>query len=128
MRRDAEAHAKEDKERRELIDLKNQADHVIHQTEKQLAEHKSKVPESDASAIEAAIEALKKAKEGEDKDAIQRALADLSTKAQKLGEAIYKQSASQTAGGPETGGQPEAGAGAKKPSDEPVDADFEVKT
>ncbi|MFN0008938.1 MAG: molecular chaperone DnaK [Planctomycetota bacterium] len=127
MRRDAETHAKEDKERRELVDLKNQADHVIHTTEKQLAEHRSKLPEADASAIEAATEALKKAKDGEDRNAIQRALTELATKAQKLGEAIYKQSAPQGGGetppGAKSGGGPEA----PKSSDEPVDADFEVK-
>ena len=128
MRRDAEAHAKEDKERRELVDLKNQADHVIHQTEKQLAEHKSKLAEADAGAIDAALEALKKAKDGDDKDAIQRALSDLSLKAQKLGEAIYKQSASQASGEPAADSQPRGDSEAPKSSDEPVDADFEVKT
>jgi molecular chaperone DnaK len=128
MRRDAEAHAKEDKERRELVDLKNQADHVIHQTEKQLAEHKSKLAEADAGAIDAALEALKKAKDGDDKDAIQRALSDLALKAQKLGEAIYKQSASQASGEPAADSQPRGDSEAPKSSDEPVDADFEVKT
>jgi molecular chaperone DnaK len=128
MRRDAEAHAKEDKERRELVDLKNQADHVIHQTEKQLAEHKSKLAEADAGAIDAALEALKKAKDGDDKDAIQRALSDLSLKAQKLGEAIYKQSASQASGEPAADSPPRGDSEAPKSSDEPVDADFEVKT
>jgi len=128
MRRDAEAHAKEDKERRELVDLKNQADHVIHQTEKQLAEHKSKLAEADAGAIDAALEALKKAKDGDDKDAIQRALSDLALNAQKLGEAIYKQSASQASGEPAADSQPRGDSEAPKSSDEPVDADFEVKT
>jgi molecular chaperone DnaK len=130
MRRDAEAHAKEDKERRELVDLRNQADHVLHQTEKQMAEHKSKLPEADAKAIEDASEALKKAKDGDDKAALERALSDLATKAQKLGEAIYKQStaSAQPGGEPAAGGQPGGGDGASKPSDEPVDADFEVKT
>jgi molecular chaperone DnaK len=70
---------------------------------------------------------LKKARDGEDKDALQRALSDLASKAQKLGEAIYKQSAGAAAPG---GGEAPAGekAGASKPDDEPVDADFEVKT
>jgi molecular chaperone DnaK len=129
MRRDAEAHAADDKARRELVDLKNQADHVSHQTEKQLAEHRSKISEADAKAIEEANEALKKAKEGEDAEAIQKALTDLATKAQKLGEAIYKQSSAQSAPGGEAeeGGAAESKGGGDKSSDEPVDADFEVK-
>ena len=129
MRRDAEAHAAEDKERRELIDLKNQADHVLHSTEKDLAEHRAKVPEADAKAIDDAREALKKAKDGEDKAAIERALSDLQQKSQKLGEAIYREQQQQQAP-PGAGAGPEAQAGPAggKGSDEPVDADFEVKT
>ena len=128
MRRDAEAHAKEDKERRELVDFRNQADHMLHQTEKQLAEHRSKISEADAKAIEEASEGLKKVKDGDDKQAIERALAELAAKAQKLGEAIYKQSSASQPGGGPAAGQPGGGADASKPSDEPVDADFEVKT
>jgi molecular chaperone DnaK len=125
MRREAEAHSAEDKTRRELIDLKNQADHLIYQTEKQLAEHRGKLAEPDAKAIEEARDSLKKAKEGDDQAAIQRSLTDLQVKAQKLGEAIYRQTAS--ASGP-TGEAGSEGGGGTKASDEPVDADFEVKT
>ena len=127
MRRDAEAHAAEDKTRRELVDLKNQAEHVIHTTEKQLVEHRSKLADADAKSIDEALEALKKAKDGEDAQAIQRALSDLASKAQKLGEAIYK----QTSGASQPGAEPPpgpAGDTASKSTDEPVDADFEVKT
>jgi molecular chaperone DnaK len=128
MRRDAEAHAGEDKARRELVDLKNQVDQVVHETEKSLNEHRSKLGEADAKAIETARDELKKAAVGDDKDALQRALANFQTKAQKLGEIIYK--ASQPgAGAPPPSGGP-SGDGAKQSSgapDEPVDADFEVK-
>jgi molecular chaperone DnaK len=124
MRRDAEAHAAEDKSRRELVDLKNQAEHVLHSTEKELAEHRSKISEADAKAIDAARESLQKAKDGEDKDAIQRALTELQQKAQKLGEAVYKEQQAAASG---AAGAPTEPAGPKA-SDEPVDADFEVKT
>jgi molecular chaperone DnaK len=128
MRRDAEAHAGEDKARRELVDLKNQVDQVVHETEKSLNEHRSKLGEADAKAIETARDELKKAAAGDDKEALQRALANFQTKAQKLGEIIYK--ASQPgAGAPPPSGGP-SGDGAKQSSgapDEPVDADFEVK-
>ncbi len=134
MRRDAESHAAEDKQRRELVDLRNQAEHMLHLTEKELGEHRSKVPADDAQAIEDAREALKKAKDGEDKDAIQRALSDLQLKAQKLGEAVYReQQAASSAGAAGSAGAPGSeGAGSEpageKGRDEPVDADFEVKT
>ena len=127
MRRDAEAHAAEDKTRREVVDLKNQAEHVIHLTEKELSEHRSKISDVDAKAIEEAKDALSKAKDGDDKDAIQRAIADLQTKAQKLGEAIYREQQQQQQASAAGGAQTQGSAGPKG-SDEPVDADFEVKT
>jgi molecular chaperone DnaK len=133
MRREAEAHAGEDKARRELVDLKNQADHVVHETEKQLREHKDKLAAADAQAIEAARDALKKAAEGEDREALQRALEDFQTKAQKLGEAVYRSQQAQQQAQPPPGdaqqAPPQGGqAAGGKASDEPVDADFEVKT
>jgi molecular chaperone DnaK len=134
MRRDAEAHAAEDKARREVVDLKNQAEALVHDTEKQLEEHRSKLSDADAKAIEEAKDALAKAAESGDKDAIQKALGELSQKAQKLGEAVYK--AEQAAQGGSSGGPgadaddgaPASGADGGSENDEPVDADFEVKT
>jgi molecular chaperone DnaK len=127
MRRDAEAHAGEDKERRELVELKNQVDHLVYETEKQLKEHGDKLPEEDRKAIDESMEALKKAAEGDDKSAIQTALQNFQAKAQKLGEILYKQSTEQQAqaeAGPAQASEPTAGS----KDDEPVDADFEVKT
>jgi molecular chaperone DnaK len=125
MRRDAEAHAGEDKERRELVELKNQADHHHYEVEKQLKEHGDKLAAPDKSALEKALADLKSASQGDDKSTLEGALRELQTKAQKLGEALYKQSTEQAppSGGPE----PKASAGTKG-GDEPVDADFEVKT
>ncbi|MSR64008.1 MAG: molecular chaperone DnaK [Planctomycetes bacterium] len=127
MRRDAEAHAGEDKARRELVELKNQSDHQAYEIEKQLKEHGDKLSAEDKSAIEAALTELKSAAQGEDKAKLEAALADLATKAQKLGEALYKQNTQQAppGAGPEPTAKATAGA---KGGDEPVDADFEVKT
>jgi molecular chaperone DnaK len=124
MRRDAEAHASEDKARRELVDLKNQAEQMVHETNKSLEEHKSKLEPTDLAAIEAARDALQKAAQGDDKAALQKALTEFQAKAQKLGEVLYKDQQAK-----QGGGQPPPPAGpAGSDSDEPVDADFEVKT
>ncbi len=130
MKHEAEANADTDKAKRELVDLKNQVDSMVHETDKQLEEHKDKLEEADITAINEAKTELQKAAESEDKEAIEAALQTFQTKAQKLGEIIYKQSQDEqaaqqaAAGGPDaTGGAPE-GAG----DDEPVDADFEVKS
>ncbi|MAE27526.1 MAG: molecular chaperone DnaK [Planctomycetota bacterium] len=134
MRDEAEAHAEEDKARRELVDLKNQVDQMVHETEKQLEEHKDKLSEEDIQAIEAAKEELKSAAEGSDKAALEAALQTFQTKAQKLGEVIYAE-AQQEAQAAQAGqaGQEGPGAGCadggtcSDSNDEPVDADFEVK-
>ncbi|NUP95662.1 MAG: molecular chaperone DnaK [Planctomycetaceae bacterium] len=126
MRRDAESHAAEDKRKREVVDLKNQVDAVVHETDKSLAEHGSKLPEADVKAIEAAKEHLKEAAKGDDKVAIEKALAEFQRAAQKLGEMLYKEQQASAAG-PQAGANPGAGKEQAKGGDEPVDADFEVK-
>ncbi len=129
MRREAEANADTDKAKRELVDLKNQVDHLIHQTEKSLVEHKDKLEAADVQAIESARDDLKKAAESEDKAAIEKALAEFQTKAQKLGEVLYKeaQAGASAEGGPGTAPEGEAAGSGDSGDDEPVDADFEVK-
>ena len=128
MRADAEAHAASDKERRELVDLKNQADQLVHETSKSLDEHGAKLAEADKQAIESARDALKQAAAGEDKASLQKAMADFQQKAQKLGEVLYKESQASQAGAPSGAGPREGGAAPGSGSeDEPVDADFEVK-
>ncbi len=125
MRREAEANAGADKERRELVDLKNQVDHMVYETDKQLAEHKDKLSEGDQKAIEEAKEELKKASESEDKGRIEAALKTFQEKAQKLGEVIYKeQQAAQAegAGSP----PPQDGPASSDSDDEPVDAIYFV--
>ncbi len=130
MRDEAEAHAEEDKARRELVDLKNQVDQMVHETEKQLEEHKDKLSEEDIAAIEAAKEELKGAAEGSDKAALEAALQTFQTKAQKLGEAIYAQAQAEAQAAQEPAAEGGCGDGSCSDAgtdDEPVDADFEVK-
>ncbi len=125
MKRQAEEHAGEDKAKRELIDLRNQADQTIYQTEKMADEHKDKLGEEAVLALTSAREALEAVKDGEDAEAIKKALDDYGKAAQKVGEAVYKEQA------PEAGAPPQGGATdeSKTPesSDDIIDADFEVK-
>ena len=116
MVKDAEAHAAEDKQRKELAEARNQADGLVHSTEKALAEHGAKIGETDRKAIEDALAAVKEAAKGEDAEALKEKANALAQASMKLGEAMY---AAQS-------GEAEAEAAAKK--DDVVDADFtEVK-
>src|SRR5579871_4370050 len=102
MVKDAEMHAAEDKKRREMVDVKNRGESLIHDAEKSLKEYGDKVSSADRSAIEAAVAALKSALEGEDVEAIKAKTNDLMQAQMKLGEAMYK---AQQASGPEAGAQ-----------------------
>src|SRR5205809_5677958 len=93
MIKDAEANAAEDKKRREAVDAKNHADGLVHSTEKALAEHGSKVAESERRAIEDAVSDLKEALKGDDAEAIKAKTNTLAQVSMKLGEAMYKQQA-----------------------------------
>ena len=95
MVKDAEAHAAEDKKRKARSEAKNHADALVHATEKALAEHGSKVGESERRAIENAMADLKEALKGDDAAAIQAKTNALAQASMKLGEAMYKQSAGQ---------------------------------
>jgi molecular chaperone DnaK len=122
MVKDAEANAEEDKKRREVIEVKNHADSMIHTTEKSLGEHGDKVSPEEKGQIEADLAALKEANQGEDKDAIQEKLDALMQSSMKLGEAMYK--AAQAAEQGATGANP-GDASAAAPKDENVvDAEF----
>ena len=115
MVKDAEAHAAEDKKRRELADAKNHAEAMIHTTEKSLSDYGTKVAQSDKSAIEAAISALRAALEGDDAQTIKTRTNELAQAAMKLGEAMYK---SQGAAGPG------AESSQTESKDDVIDADF----
>src|SRR5471032_739608 len=122
MVKDAESHAAEDKKRRDLVESKNQADALIHSTEKAMSEHGDKVAANEKTAIEAALAALKNAVSGEDTDAIKEKTNALAQASMKLGEAMYKAQQSEAASADAAAD----GAGnAPKPDDNVVDADFE---
>jgi len=121
MVKDAEEHAEEDKKRRESVEVKNQAESLVHQTEKSLSEHGDKISDDEKSAIESDIEALKTAMESDNLDNIQSKLEALATSSMKLGEAIYK---SEQADGGEAAEAADADMSGE--ADETiVDADFE---
>jgi molecular chaperone DnaK len=119
MVKDAEAHAAEDKKRRELVEAKNQADALVHTTEKSLAEYGSKVSEADRSAIENALSDLKEALKGDEADAIKAKSQTLAQASMKLGEAMY---AAQKQGGDD--GDAAGGSGEGKGKEDVVDAEF----
>lgn len=117
MVKDAELHAADDKKRRELIDAKNQAEAMIHSTEKSMADYGDKVSAADKSAVEGAIAALKPALEGEDVETIKARTNELAQASMKLGEAMYK--AQQ---GGDSGAAP--GGDTQAQNDDVIDADF----
>ncbi len=124
MVREAESHADEDKRKREEIEARNRADSLVYQTEKMLNEHRSKLSDSDAKSVEAAIADTKKALEGSDVDAINRAADALTQASHKVAEAMYK-SGPQAGGGGGTDGQ--GGGSEAKPGEKPddvIDAEY----
>jgi molecular chaperone DnaK len=127
MVQEAEANAEEDRNRRELAEARNQAEGLIHTTERQLEEHGDKIEAGDKAAIEEALQAVKDVKDGEDAAPIQEKTAALAAAAMKLGEAMYKaQQEEEAAGQAETAG-PGADPTVQPGEDDAtiVDADFE---
>lgn len=111
MLKDAEEHAEEDKERKEQVEIRNEADSCSFRAEKSLKEYKDKIPADVASDIEGKIAALKKTLEGQDSSAIKAATDDLNQAMQKIGEAMQKQGANaapqQPQGGEAKQGKPD---------------------
>ena len=122
MKREAESHAAEDQAKRELVELRNQAEVLLYSTQKALAEHGDKVAANDRASIESAVSNLSTKVKGDDKTAIQAAMRQLETAAAPLGKAAYDSSARS---GPGTEVKPDAATGQK--SDEVIDAEYEVK-
>jgi molecular chaperone DnaK len=122
MVKDAQAHSDEDRKRRELVDLKNQADALTYNIEKLLKENPDKIGESERKSLETAIAEARKLAEGDDAAAIRKALEALNAQSHKLAETLYKQAAPQGA----------AAAGApgsqKGPEGDVVDAEYTVKS
>jgi len=97
MVKDAETHAEEDKKRREVIDVKNQADQLVYSLEKLMRENKDKIPEEDANRVQAEIENTKKAIESENVEQIKKATEALSQASHKMTEVMYQQATQQQA-------------------------------
>jgi molecular chaperone DnaK len=117
MVKEAEANAEADKKQREAIEAKNQAESLIHSTEKSLKDYGDKVSAEDKTAIETAVADLKGVLEGEDAEAIKDKTNALAEAAMKLGEAMYKASQAEA--------EAKAAGGDKPADDDVVDADFE---
>ncbi len=118
MVKDAEANAEADKERRELVEARNQAESLIHSTEKSVEEHGEKVDPTTVEAIELAVAALKETLEGNEVGKIKSGIQNVTEAAMRLGEAIYKAEQAKAEGGD--------GDDAMRGVDEDiVDADFE---
>ena len=120
MVKDAEANKEEDKKKRESVDVRNQADTLLHSTEKNLKEHGAKVSDADKKAIEDASTDLKEAIKGTDTEEIKKKTETLVQASMKLGEAIYK-SQEKKEGSPKDGDNNDE----TKKDDNVVDADFE---
>jgi molecular chaperone DnaK len=122
MVKDAESNAEADQARRENVEAKNQAEAMIHQTEKQLAEHGDKIEASEKDAIDAALQALRDAVQGEDTETIKAKTQELVQVSLKLGEAIYKQ---EESGAADEDMAQQTSSSTNKQDDDIVDADFE---
>jgi molecular chaperone DnaK len=139
MKKDADAHAEEDKKKRQVIDLKNQADQLIYSTEKTLKEHGNKVSSDTRGKIENAVNNLKEAIKGDDGNAIRKAIDNLGDAGQELGKTLYEEAAKKQASSPgySAEGKPAAGASERTPppqgevrrknGDDVIDAEFEAK-
>ncbi len=128
---EAERFAKEDKEKRDAIDTKNQADSVVYQTEKQLKELGDKVPAPVKEKVEAKLGELKEAVSGGSTQAIKDAIAALNQEVMQLGQSLYNQPGAPGAAGPGAGPGPAPGgesgpseSSGKGPEGDVIDADF----
>jgi molecular chaperone DnaK len=131
MQRDAEAHAEEDRKAKEAIEIKNNADTLAYQCEKQLKELGDKIPEDKRKSVEEAIAKVREAINSNDTDAMKRGYEDLQNKFQEISADLYKQAAAS--GGPTSGAQAGGGPqaepqteGPRKDQGDVVDAEFEV--
>jgi molecular chaperone DnaK len=124
MRRDAEEHASEDKQKRELAETRNQAEQMAYQTEKLIKDMGDKLAENDKGPLNAAIERVRSAAKGTDVAAMKQAMEALQQASYAMSQQLYKTAQAQPGGGPQPGGpapEPEKG------KDDVIDAEYEVK-
>ncbi|MBR0237534.1 MAG: molecular chaperone DnaK [Thermoguttaceae bacterium] len=128
MRRDADAHASEDKKRREFAELHNKADSMVWQLEKLMKENEASISESDKEAMTAAIDKVKEAMKGTDADALKSAVSQLEQASHAFSKTLYEKAAGSAAGaGPQPGASAQADSGSDSKNDDTIDAEFEVK-
>jgi molecular chaperone DnaK len=126
MQRDAETHAEEDKRKRQLAELRNQAESMCFQLEKLIKENKDKIKDSDRTPLEAAIQKTRETAKGENVDAIKSAIGELEQASHALSKTLYETGARPGAASAEgAAGAPGDGKGAG--DEETIDAEFEVK-
>ena len=129
MQREAELHAEEDKTAKEAIEVRNNADNLAYQCEKQLKDLGEKIPADKKAEIETKIATVREVLKGNDSEAIKTAYTDLQNNFQSISEELYKNAAASAGPGPGAGGpepSAEGAASAKKPDGDVVDAEFEV--
>lgn len=126
MKTEAQEHAADDKARRELIDLKNQADHIVYSTKKSLEEHGEKVSPETRGNIESAISNLEDKIKGDDKDAIEAAMKQLNDVSIELGKAVYEAAAAEGTDAAEASTEA-ADTDDSSPQEDIIDAEYEVK-
>ncbi|MGB9623492.1 MAG: molecular chaperone DnaK [Phycisphaerae bacterium] len=128
MRRDAEAHAAEDRKKRETVEARNRADQLVWQTEQALKEHGEKIPADERGRIESAMNQVKEAMKGDDADAIRKSMESLMTASQTIGKILYEEAAKKAGPkGAPAGAAAGAAAGEKKKDEDVIDAEYEVK-
>jgi molecular chaperone DnaK len=121
--KEAEAHAAEDKKKREVAEAKNEADTLIYSVEKSVADYGTKLSDAERADIQKALEQAKSVKDGADVEAIKKAVAELAKASHKLAEEVYSKMGKEQAGaGPAPGASGDDG---KKPEEKVVDAEFE---
>jgi len=126
MKSDAEAHAEEDRRKRELTDVKNRGDALLHQTRRTLDEHGDKVDAETRSKIESALSNLETKLKEDEKEPIEAAIREVETAASELGKVIYEQASATGAAGAQAGGEGEQASGGGG-DDDVIDAEYEVR-
>ncbi len=125
MQKDAEANAEEDKRQFELVEARNTANQQVYQLEKTMADNDDKLTDDDKAPMQAAIDKVKKATEGDNKEAIKTATEELNAASQAFSKVVYEKSAASEAGSAAEG---EPAGAAASDDDDAVDAEFEVKS
>jgi molecular chaperone DnaK len=123
MVKEAEMHASEDRAKREEVELRNQADHMIHQAEKVMKDNDDKIPADVKAEVTTKLESLKTAAKGSDTAMLRKEMDDFNEALQKIGQHIYQQAGTPAGGGTQAGGDGSAD-GAEKKQEDVVDADY----